>query len=499
MRHREDESVSRAMSPGTNASGGRLDNKGGGLMSMWFRYSVKVLMCAGIVALYASVAPAATYEVGTDKSIKAVADVPWESLRAGDTVLLYWRKVPYKTKWVVNGVGTETAPITVRGVPGPGGELPVITGDGASTPAKLKYWGEARGILKIGGSKTPDISKAAWIVIESIEVRGAKPEARLTDRMGQEKAYAQTAAAIWVESGEHVTIRNCIIRNSCNGIVASSATKDITIEGCYFEGNGLGLEQHQSYTLGFNTLYQYNKFGPLRPGAPGNAIKDRSAGCIVRYNWVEYGGRQLDLVEAIDSDAHRDDPQYHKVFVYGNVICEHGGSGNNQMIHFGGDMGNVSWYRRSLYFYNNTVVSDRTTDNTSVFRLMADDETVYAANNIFYSKGNGARFSMRDGSGRVILCNNWLSQGWRATLAGAVEEVQDGGGNITGASPGFVNEATGDFRLAQGSPCIDAGGALHESALPDNAVTMQYVKDRQGSARPNDGKIDIGAFEYAHP
>ncbi len=62
--------------------------------------------------------------------------MPWESLTAGDTVLIYYRATPYKEKCVICRVGTPAAPITVRGVLGPNGERPVIDGNGATTRAR---------------------------------------------------------------------------------------------------------------------------------------------------------------------------------------------------------------------------------------------------------------------------------------------------------------------------------------------------------------------------
>src|SRR3954468_22697045 len=78
---------------------------------------------------------AATFAVGPGQRYAAIGAVPWESLEAGDTVLIYWRTNVYHEKWVICRQGTLAAPITVRGVPGPQGELPVIDGDGATTRA----------------------------------------------------------------------------------------------------------------------------------------------------------------------------------------------------------------------------------------------------------------------------------------------------------------------------------------------------------------------------
>src|SRR5688572_12437214 len=79
---------------------------------------------------------AATYEVGPAKPYTSIGKVPWESLAPGDIVLIHWQSAAYKEKWVIGRQGTASAPITVRGVPGPNGELPIIDGNGATTRAQ---------------------------------------------------------------------------------------------------------------------------------------------------------------------------------------------------------------------------------------------------------------------------------------------------------------------------------------------------------------------------
>src|SRR5687768_3129356 len=98
---------------------------------------------------------AATYAVGPGQTYATPSDVPWESLLPGDQVLIHWKSTPYTDKWVICRRGTEALPIVVRGVPGPGGELPIIDGSGAATRLALDYWGETRAVIKIGGASIP--------------------------------------------------------------------------------------------------------------------------------------------------------------------------------------------------------------------------------------------------------------------------------------------------------------------------------------------------------
>jgi hypothetical protein len=62
-------------------------------------------------------------------------------------------------------------------------------------------------------------------------------------------------------------------------------------------------------------VYQFNHFGPLRANCPGNNLKDRSAGTVIRYNWIEGGNRQLDLVDAEDSAELRNHPSYSRTLM----------------------------------------------------------------------------------------------------------------------------------------------------------------------------------------
>src|SRR5206468_12324519 len=134
----------------------------------------------------------------------------------------------------------------------------------------------------------------------------------------------------------------------------------------------------------------------------------RYAGLVIRYNWIEGGNRQLDLVDGEDSSLIRNDPRYRETFVYGNVLIEPDAAGNRQIAHYGGDSGATANYRKgTLYFYNNTLVSNRT-DRTTLFRASTNEETIDARNNIFYSVATGSTVSLAADSGVFNLKHNWI-------------------------------------------------------------------------------------------
>ena len=73
----------------------------------------RILILAAL-ALAAGVS-AETYEVGTGGKLAGLNLVPWESLQAGDTVLIHARNEPYRSKFVLCRAGKPDAPITRRG------------------------------------------------------------------------------------------------------------------------------------------------------------------------------------------------------------------------------------------------------------------------------------------------------------------------------------------------------------------------------------------------
>lgn len=444
---------------------------------------------------------ATQFHIGPGQQFTAINEVPWEELNPGDQVYIHWRSTNYKEKWVIGRSGTEAAPIVVTGVPGPQGQLPVIDGRDATTRQNLNFWNERRGLIKIGGSNTPSELIPSYIIIENLDLRSARPPYSFTNDSGQQETYANNAASFYVEIGQHLTIRNCIIHDSGNGIFIGAnhgRTKDILIESNYIYDNGIEGRylEHNTYTAAIGITYQYNFMGALRSGADGNNLKDRSAGLVVRYNWIENGNRQLDLVDAEDTDVIVNDPAYRKTYVYGNVLKEKDNEGNSQIIHYGGDSDNEKKYRKgTLYLFNNTLISTRS-GNTTLVRLSTDDEHADVHNNIFYTTASGSRFALMSSSGEMTIRKNWLKSGWKKNHSLFSGTLIDDETSVEGNSPGFEDFAQDNYHLAVDSAARDAGVALDSDLLDNHPLTLQYKYHRQSETRPEDGSIDIGAFEF---
>lgn len=441
------------------------------------------------------------YEVGPGKKLKTIGSVPWQSLLPGDRVTISWQPEPYREKWVIARQGTARQPIVIEGMKGPDGQLPVIDGENAVTVSNPDYWGGNRSVIKLGGSEDTKRVPPAYIVINNLEVRNGRPPFGFLDRKGAGAKYAPHAAGIWIESGDHITLSGCSIHDCANGLFSSHESQGILVERCHIYDNGLerNIYSHNIYTESNGITFQYNRLGPLRRDCFGNNLKDRSAGLVVRYNWIEGGNRELDLVDADDSSVLRAEPSYRKTFIYGNVIIEPENDGNNQIVHYGGDMGKPDTYRKgTLYFYNNTVVSRRT-DRTVLFRLSTNDEHVDCRNNILNVAGPGGVMAMLDSAGQLDLVNNWVNTGWTnssSRLNGSVKAV----GLLTGNDPGFVDQSAADFHLTAGSVCRGADAPLLSDESDENRVLNEYVSPQSGRPRPgvagSKDATDLGAFGF---
>ncbi|RLD73081.1 MAG: hypothetical protein DRJ10_18265, partial [Bacteroidetes bacterium] len=314
--------------------------------------------------------------------------------------------------------------------------------------------------------------------------------------------YANNAAAIYVEKAANLTIRNCTLHDSGNGLFIGAnggQTENIMIEKNNIYDNGIEgrIYEHNTYTAAINITYQFNYFGPLRSGAEGNNLKDRSAGLIVRYNWIESGNRQLDLVDAEDSEVLVNHPNYHKTYVYGNILIEPEDAGNSQMVHYGGDSGTEVDYRKGdLYFYNNTVISTRT-GNTTLIRLSTNDETAHVFNNVIYTIASGDRFAMISGNGTFNMHHNWLKPDWKDCHCTPDGIVDDQGDNLTGSDPLFMDFNNQNFYLQNNSPLIDQATNIPTELLPDHDIKYIYLKHQNSDTRALSGNIDIGAYEYS--
>ena len=213
---------------------------------------------------------AATYEVGPGKTYTSIGAVPLGVPATGrqraDLLAIH----TVQGKMGDRPAGHRRSPITVRGVAGPAGQLPVIDGNGATTRTALNYWNEVRGLLKIGGSNVPPDTTPQYLVIENLEFRSARPPYTFTAANGSTQSYVNNAASIYVEKGQHITIRNCILDDSGNGLFIGSPA-DAAVAG-FPDRRQLYLRQRQRrQCVRAQQLFRGDRYRipvqPLRPSA----------------------------------------------------------------------------------------------------------------------------------------------------------------------------------------------------------------------------------------
>ena len=400
-------------------------------------------------ALLLAVLSGTTYEVGPGREMNDPLAVPWADLQAGDVVRIHRREEAYRCKFVLCCRGTAEAPVVVSGVADGQGRLPVIDGRDAVTPPGLNFWNEPRGVVKIGGANVPADRTPAHVVLENLDIRSARPGFSFAGRDGRAE-YASNAAAVFVEKGEHLTIRGCRLHDCGNGLFVAGAARAVTVRDCRLWDNGIegSFYEHNAYTEAAGMTYLGCDFGPLRAGCGGNNLKDRSAGLTVRRCRIVGGNRQLDLVDAGRSDT-LEHPAYGHALIEDNLLVETDSAGNGQVVHFGGDSAATGRYRPGpLVLRNNTVVSLRPTP-TVLLRLSVAGPEVRSTGNLV------------DAAGALVL-----------RLHGNDRVEPDHDDWVSGRPPGFRGAAAGDFRLTKHAPATGYGA-------PDEVARITWPVQRQ--------------------
>ncbi|MCX6937793.1 MAG: hypothetical protein NTU80_07825 [Verrucomicrobia bacterium] len=519
---------------------------------------------AGLLAVCATLAvTAATYEVGPGLARTRLRDVPWANLQPGDLVNIHPTPGGYHEKIQISASGTAQAHIVIRGIPDPvTGALPVIDGqnaieDPAYDPRHPKFT-EWSVILVSPRAATYVYGQyhVSFVDIENLAIRNASytgdGSIAYTDKSGTVRGYGAFASGIYVEWAHDLAIRGCEISECGNGIFANSktqggqVTRRLLIEGNYLHDNSNppipnpadpegvplsnGFGEHHIYVECAGSIIQYNRFGPLRAGARGTAIKNRSSGIIIRYNEFVMNG-QSNVIAMPNAQGGTDDinlqPDYLDAYVYGNLITIEDYPGGMTAFMWGAFDGAplyVEGHRRTLYIYNNTIINHHAglallllsgasyTSNATITNPTY--ENVDIRNNVIYTDPalqantyNAFRFTnsgTTHGGGDITLGKNWISPGWTKTAP-----AQTWSGALLSTENLIVGDADGlndphladidarDYHAVSGSNILDASGPLAPaaSAFP---VTREYLATQTSQLRPVLGSAtDLGALESA--
>ena len=494
---------------------------------------------------------ATVYNVGPAYPKTHLRDVPWATLNPGDVVNIHATPGGYHEIIQVSRTGTAAQHIVIHGVPDPvTGALPVLDGTNATTDPTVDWRNSVFakvGLIVVSPRATGYVYGSyhiSYIDIENLDIRNVLYGGTLTDKSGALLPWDGFACGIYVEWAHDLAVRGCEISHCCNGFFANSkngsaqASARLLIEHNYFHDNSLpytvdpanpgliisnGYHEHHCYAESAGITYQYNHFGPLRPGCHGAAIKDRSSGQVVRYNdfdMLEAGNAVMLLEPEGGFGWLNTQPDFQQAFVYGNQFTIQNYVNPTSLITWGGFSSSSNYpalKRGTLHFYQNTVVNHH--DAFSLFILpttansgsLAVNESVDCRNNIFFTDtsiqsnvykamnlhGNvGATL----GGGNITFGPNWISPGWQKNSPG-----HPYGGNLTGTqnllvgdsvgvnNPHFINPAIRDYHVLTGSNVVDASGPL---AVGDPTVLEEYLAPQTSIPRTLIGSaLDLGAVE----
>jgi hypothetical protein len=306
------------------------------------------------------------------------------------------------------------------------------------------------GRAKIDASGKNALGKAIWVVqgndttIENIEFSGAS----VPDMNG---------AGIRQE-GKNLTVRKCSFHDNQDGILAGDvAGSQILIESSEFDHNGAG--DGYSHNLYINHVARLTfRYNYSHRAVEGHLLKTRAAENFILYNRLS----GEDGTQSYEVDV----PNGGKTYVIGNIIEQGATTHNPTMLAYLAEGASASNPSHALFVINNSFVND-------------------LGRGTFVSIGSAASVA-------PILRNNiFFGAGTLPNEASAASAH-----NYSGTTSCFVDAAHLDVHLAANTPCVDGGIDPGSDADFSFAPSEQYQHPASHEARPSNGALDIGAYEY---
>jgi chitodextrinase len=438
------------------------------------------------------------YEVWPNKAYINPRDIPWLSLMPCDQVLIYHRSTPYTDIVFIGSRWERWKYISIKGIPWPNGELPVFDGSWAVMPKNTWANQYTDLVWMIIIANPTNVMRAygykPWYIgISNLKIQNARTPNLATNINWIEQQWPQFVAWIYISPAEHIAITDCEFGDNWLWIFVNSQdleysqSRDILISRNYFHGNGIlnNASLHNSYTEAIWVIYEFNYFAAPIKWTAGDNIKDRSAGIIFRYNYIEDG---VNLISLRDPQSNADfesqaidylwDKLVSKAFIYGNTFVAKSPTVYNDspviIAHWDGIYGDGKHVRYwEIFFYNNRVIStiDKIlyrTENIPLFALINTrlPTTVVAKNNLFYASSSTlnaqfAPFSLFLWQWSADWQSNWINQFqnvWAVSANGwlAVWTMFDwlwlGWLISSSGSPWFTNFSSGNYSFVSNSP-----------------------------------------------
>lgn len=290
--------------------------------------------------------------------------------------------------------------------------------------------------------------KASWVIA------GANTRVSNVAFVGAHDAAGRDANWAGIrQEGAGLIVSRCMFRGNDNGLLAgANGDSDITVSASEFAENGSGDGLSHNIYVGAVRSFTL-QFSSSRDARIGHLVKSRALRNDIYHNSLRDG-------PAGGASYEIDLPNGGASYIVGNVI-EQGPRGRNPTMLSYAEEG-ASNPIQALYVINNTFVN---------------------------RPGRGTFVAIAGTPKESRLFNNIFAFGG-TPLAGPGVQVT----NLATRDPGFVDEKTGDYRLAAGSPAVDAGTDPGTGGGVKLKPLYQYAK-LGGEPRPEHGALDIGAFE----
>lgn len=194
------------------------------------------------------------------------------------------------------------------------------------------------------------------------------------------------------------------------------------------------------------------------------------------------------LISNVPAQALLTDQRVEDVLFYNIIIADanQDTTSPTSVISFRGD--NSDGDRTNVIIYNSVVYADGGSSDKGIFEfgLSSSDHagTVTLYNNIFYLT-DGANEGWDDGYGLNYIGSGNVTIDYNDWHGNSDSGPSYAGSNKVTTDPSFVSAESGNFRLNEGSDCIDAG---------TSAVSASVTRDFDGSTWA--GTYEIGAFMY---